>query len=892
MMREETGISTVQQVVGWAGKMIRKTLTCFNPLAATTMGEVLHVIHGENRLWSRVTSHTMDNVPSAGNRSFIEPLTHHTKMKTLSLLLCATCVQVVFAGDSPKQVHAVRVARAPTIDGFLNDEQWTLARPATDFTQRDPDEGKPASEQTEIRVLYDDANLYFGCMFLDSEPEKIVARLTRRDNEIESDWGSIRLDAFHDHQNCYEFTFNAAGVKVDILQYEDGNREDDSWDVVWDVQTQLLPNGWSAEVRIPLSVLRYRSDIEEWGVTFVRTISRKHERAEWVHRPKSQSGFVSRFGHLVGLHNVPAPHRVELLPFIVSKQDWRPEKPTVQRVDKFSGDAGLDFKYALSNNFLLDATVNPDFGQVEADPAVLNLSTFETFYPEKRPFFIEGTQIIRFTTFGDEFGPGMFYSRRIGRGLSPDEVSVLPKGRILDVPLATTILGAAKLSGKTNSGTSLGALQAFTKEMRATVADSNGTTAEQIIEPFSHYNVLRVRQDVLDNSLVGLILTSTAKEKRLPALTAGADWNLKFDTSTYQLDGFLSLTHADNLLDGRRSRGLGAAGVVNFSRIAAEHWLWSLSIDFTSKGFNINDVGFFRRPNDWGGVAFCTYKEDAPAEVVRSYRITLFLHERENFDKANLIREASLSSTIIFTNYWELNVSLSADVGKFDDRETRGNGLYARPSVVKLNIGVETDARKDVAATQKLHAGWDSRRKFEWGALADLLVRPTSWMEFELIAGFNRVRNQEAWVENRQVTSAMFPAGRILSVFADRTTDEVSFTLRNNITFTRELTLQLYAQVFLAKGHYENFRGLLGTSEFLGLPTPVINPDFNSQALNTNLVLRWEYVPGSTLFFVWSQARNGNNGNYFSSFGSDFGTTFRTPPANVLLLKVSYWWNL
>jgi hypothetical protein len=800
-------------------------------------------------------------------------------------------VQPLFAGDSPKQAHAVRVASAPNIDGFLNDEQWTLAQPATDFTQREPDEGKPASEQTEIRVLYDDANLYFGCTFLDSEPEKIVARLTRRDNEIESDWGSIRLDAFHDHQNCYEFTFNAAGVKVDILQYEDGNREDDSWDVVWDVHTQLLPNGWSAEVRIPLSILRYRSDAEEWGVTFVRKISRKKERAEWVHRPKSQSGFVSRFGHLVGLKNLPMPHRVELLPFVVSKQDWRPEKSGVQRVNSFSGDAGFDFKYALSNNFLLDATVNPDFGQVEADPAVLNLSTFETFYPEKRPFFIEGTQIIRFTTFGDEFGPGMFYSRRIGRGLSADDVSVPRNGKILDLPLSTTILGAAKISGKTNGGTSIGALQAFTKEMRATVADSNGKPSEQIIEPFSHYNILRLRQDVLDNSIVGLILTSTAKEKRLPGLTAGADWNLKFDASTFQLDGFLSLTHSENLLDGS-SRGLGSAGVINFSRIAAEHWLWSLSVDFTSKAFNINDVGFFRRPNDWGGVGFFTFKEDAPAAVVRSYRINLFIHERENFDKANLIREASLSSSILFVNYWELEINGSVDLGKFDDRETRGNGLYARPSAFNVNIAVETDARQDVAAALSLHTGWDSKRKFEWGPIGDILVRPTSWMEFELIAGFNRVRNQEAWVENRLVTSAVFPDGKNFSVFADRTTDEVNFTFRSNVTFTRELTLQFYAQVFLAKGHYENFRGLIGASEFLQFPTGVVNPDFNSQALNTNLVFRWEYVPGSTLFFVWSQARDGVRGNYFSSFGNDFSDTFRMPPANVLLLKVSYWWNL
>ncbi len=799
------------------------------------------------------------------------------------------------AGDSPKQVRAVRVSSAPRIDGFLNDEQWKLAEPAIDFTQSDPDEGKPASEPTEIRVTYDDANLYFGCMFFDAEPDKIVARLTRRDNEIESDRGSIRLDAFHDNQNCYEFTFNVAGVKVDILQYDDANREDDSWDVVWDVHTQILPNGWSAEVRIPLSVLRYRTvdggSEQEWGINFIRRISRKNENDRWVHTPKSQSGFVSRFGHLVGLNNLPAPHRIELLPFVVSKQDWQPEKPDRQRVNEFNGTAGLDFKYSLSNNFLLDATINPDFGQVEADPAVLNLSTFETFYPEKRPFFIEGTQIIRFTTFGDEFGPGMFYSRRVGRGLSSGDVSIPKKGRIVDAPQATTILGAAKISGKTNSGTSIGVLQAFTKEMRATVADSTGKVSDQIVEPFAHYNILRLRQDVLDNSIVGIILTSTARQQRLPGLTGGVDWNLKFDANTFQLDGFLSLTHSENLLDATK-RGLGSAGTINFSRIAAEHWLWSVSVDFTSKAFNVNDVGFFRRPNDWGGVGFFTYKEDAPASVVRNYRIDLLLHERENFDKANLIRQSNLSSSILFTNYWELEINGGADVGKYDDRETRGNGLYARPSVFNANIGVQTDERKDVIAELSIHTGWDSKRKFEWGPTVGINLKPVSWMEYELNAGFNLVRNHEAWVENRILRTPSFPEGKSFNIFADRSTDEVNFTFRGNITFTRDLTLQLYGQVFVAKGHYENFRGLIGTSDFIQFPNYISSRDFNSQSLNTNLVLRWEYLPGSTLFFVWSQARDGGTGNYFTSFGDDFGNTFRKAPANVLLLKVSYWWNL
>lgn len=792
-----------------------------------------------------------------------------------------------FAGDSPRAVQVVRITAPPILDGFLNDDVWKSAEPATDFIQRDPDEGTPASEQTEVRILYDDEAMYFGAMMFDSEPDQIVARLSRRDNVIETDRVAIFIDSFHDHQNGHEFTFNAAGGKVDILLYDDANKEDKSWDAVWDVRTQILTNGWSAEVRIPFSMLRYRSNIsdsteQKWGINFRRRISRKSEQDRWVQVPKSQTGFISHFGHLVGLKNLPSSHRIELLPFVLSKQQWQPAKSDQQRIGKFSGNAGLDFKYSLFNNILLDVTVNPDFGQVEADPAVLNLSTFETFYPEKRPFFIEGTHITRFTTFGDEFGPGMFYSRRIGRALSTSEVSVATKGKIIDMPQATTILGATKISGKTNNGTSIGVLQAFTKEMRAIVADSAGTTSEQVVEPFAHYNILRVRQDVLDNSIVGLILTSTAKEKRYPALTAGGDWNLKLDANKYQLDGFLGVSYAKNVV---RERSLGSAGKVSFSRIADEHWLWSVSSDFTSKEYNINDVGFFRRPNDFGFVGSLTYKEDKPVDFARNYSVQLFLHERENFDKANIVRQAQLSGSVLSTNYWTFNAAVSVDVGHYDDRETRGNGLYTRPGVYNANISMLTDGRKDVNGSLSIRSVWDNNQRFGWGLTGGLEVKPASWMEYQLEVGYNGVRNQRAWIENETL------GGSTASIFGNRSTHDVNFTLRSTITFTPDLTLQFYGQVFLAKGHYENFLRLAGPTDFVP-HNYANNPDFNSQALNTNLVLRWEYLPGSTLFLVWSQARRGSSSDYFRSFVDDFGDTFRAPPANVLLFKVSYWWSL
>ncbi len=808
-------------------------------------------------------------------------------------LLGPICLFVVtvasgFAGDGTRVMRAVRTPIPPVLDGFLSDSVWSSAVPAGDFIQRDPVEGQPATEPTEIRVLYDNTALYFGCMFFDSEPGNIVALLTRRDNEVEADHGSIRIDSYHDHQTAYEFTFNAAGVKVDILQYDDANREDPSWDPVWDLQTQIQPNGWSAELRIPFSILRHKeSSVQsgegEWGINVIRHVSRKQEDSYWVFTPKKESGFVSRFGHLTGLRDVPSPRQLEMLPFVVGRQEIEPETGLQEGRNEFNVNAGLDLKYGLTSNFVLDATFNPDFGQVEADPAVLNLTTYETFYPEKRPFFIEGTQIIRFSTFGDAFGPGMFYSRRVGRAISSDEVSVPDNGRIVSVPQSVSILGAAKFSGKTSSGFSIGVMEAFTEEEVATVVDSSGNQNEQVLEPFAHYNVIRLRQDVLENSNIGLIMTSTSKTSRSPALTAGGDWNLRFGGNTYQVDGFLALSRTTNTLAERVN---GSAGKVHFSKIAAEHWLWDFGLDFTSKGYNINDVGFFFRPNDYGGTGTLRYKEDSPSEVYRNYNASVFLHERENFDGRNLVREANSNIGFLFSNYWESELSAGVDVGEYDDRETRGNGDYLRPHPYAVTLSIETDGRKDIILSFDQIFGWDTLLKDRMATTIGVLVRPVTWMDWMLEAGYDRTRNLEAWVDN-----VPQPDATTASIFADRSTEEVDITLRGTVTFTRDLTLQLYAQMLLANGRYEDFRRLVGTSAFESYAYTG-NPDFNDQFFNMNLVVRWEYLPGSTMFFVWSQARENSNGMVDATFSDNVETTFTVPAGNVVLLKVSYWLNL
>jgi len=792
--------------------------------------------------------------------------------------------------DPDRVVTAVRTTTPPRVDGVPDEPEWRGALPATDFIQRDPDEGQPASEKSEIRVLYDADAIYFGCVFTDSKPDEINSPFTRRDNEIESDWASIRIDSYHDHQTAFEFTFNPAGVKVDILQFDDGNNEDVSWDPVWFVETKLTSTGWTAEVKIPFSVLRYNSPSSdtgesEWGINFFRSISRNQESDRWAFTPKKESGFISRFGHLRGLRDLPDPRQVEVVPFTVGKQSYTPASDVRPRRDEFSGDLGADIKYGLSKNFTLDATINPDFGQVEADPSVLNLSSLETFYPEKRPFFIEGTQFIRFTTFGGEFGPGMFYSRRIGRGISEGEVALGPGDHIEELPQTTTLIGAVKVSGKTTGGLAVGVLEAFTEEERAVVSDSAGNLTEQVVEPFAHYNIIRFRQDVLSNSYVGAIITTVAKTSRQPAFTNGYDWKLRLDGNTYALDGFLALSHT-KIFTGERATG--SAGKASFSRIAAEHWLWSAGVDFTSKRYDINDAGFFFSPNDYGGSASITYKEDTPARAVRSYTIGGGLHLRQTFDEVNIFRNVSANGGLLFANYWNASWNAGYDFGLYDHRETRGNGLYRKPTSWSASLNLSTDNRNAVVGNLSQSFGGDDKRKREHSTSLGVELRPIPWMRWEVNGQYSREQNTEAWITNDRTASP------VVSIFGDRSTETWSLTLRGTLAFTRELTLEYYGQLFFATGFYENYRALSGDASFIPVaPTAdLASRNFNRQALNSNLVFRWEYLPGSTIFLVWSQARTGRDDEYMSTVRENVDGTFRLPPANVLLLKVTYWWNV
>jgi hypothetical protein len=394
---------------------------------------------------------------------------------------------------------AIRTANHPRIDGDLGDACWQRTPKATEFVQNQPEDGKPASMPTSVQVAYGEDAIYVAMEMRDPEPDRIVNRLTRRDREQDADAASVCIDSYHDHQSAYRFLVYASGTQMD-LQYYNDTWTNVSWDAVWESAARTGADGWTAEFKIPFDCLRFPdAPNHTWGILCTRYVQRTQEDDRWPYFPDAAGGFVSHFAHLTGIEGIRPSKQLEILPYAVSYRETEAKHLGNPDGRDFYASTGVDLKYGITPNMALNATFNPDFGQVEADQTVLNLTAFETTYPEKRPFFLEGTSI--FSTWFD-----LFYSRRIGRA---------PSRRMQDAadyverPGATTILGAAKLTGRTEAGTSVGVIEAVTQEERAEYIDWEGVRRTGIVEPAASYLVARVRQDVLRNSYVGAMAGAT-----------------------------------------------------------------------------------------------------------------------------------------------------------------------------------------------------------------------------------------------------------------------------------------------------------------------------------------------------------------------------------------------
>lgn len=805
--------------------------------------------------------------------------------------LLAPCAKVL-GGSSPKSIVAARTTQSLQIDGSLSERAWESAVPISSFRQFDPEEGAEPTEQTSVRILYDDNALYVGVKCFDAHPDQIVEQLTRRDRTAQADRMSVMIDSYHDHTTAFLFQGTVSGVETDGMLSQDGRVYDVQWDAVWEFAARIDSDGWTAEYRIPFSALRFSDQDSEyvWGINFRRYIARKQETDEWVMVPRSEAPIgtlssVSKMGHLSGITGIHPPLHLELLPYEVSRVNSFAQPSPFSTLREFKGTGGLDLKYGVTNNSTLDLALNPDFGQVEVDQAVLNLTVFETFYPEKRPLFLEGAQLFSFGNMFDNQEMRLFYSRRVGR--TPSNPHLLDSGyTFTDNPQTTAILGAGKFTGRTDNGLTFGLFSAATAEEDALEKNLNGAQLGPfMVEPRASYNVARIKQDVLENSSVGAMVTGAFKDTRFPAFSGGTDWNLKFNGGDYLLDGYLA---GANAFDPSGAGESGAAGRIGFARAQADHWLYFSLYDFASRNYSINDLGFYSQPHEHGGYTEVLYKEDHAPDPVLRYSLIGETDYRWNWDRINTVKQLEFQTVWQFRNFWMFTLDTYHDLPAYDDANRGIVGLYLRPQRNRIILTIQTDSRMEVSGT--VDGGYYTTPKglsTLFGG-AQLSWKPVSWIEFNPAVNLVRTRNEEAWVIPLLTADGF-------NLFGDRDLDQYDLSLRGTLTFTRALSVQFFTQVFLAKGHYSNFKKLLGPEDlpafdYAGSPG-YVDPDFNEQILNANFVLRWEYLPGSTIFLVWTQERYGNDGLYDRTLGDNFSETFRLPMNNVFLAKITYWWT-
>ncbi|MBN2200265.1 MAG: carbohydrate binding family 9 domain-containing protein [Candidatus Aminicenantes bacterium] len=855
-----------------------------------------------------------------------------------------------------KTVTAVRAAEPIVIDGRLTESAWQCA-PCDGFIQNDPQDGSPSTEQTHVWVAYDDKALYVAAYCFDSEPQKIVSRLGRRDSQVDSDWFLFAVDPYNDKRTGYIFGINPAGSVLDRVLSNDVN-QDSSWDGIWEAKTEVNGQGWILEMRIPLNQLRFpKKDDYVWGVNFQRVIKRKNETSSYAWVPKTEPAFVSKFAELRGIQGIKPGRHIELQPYVVGQAQFRPaeEGNPFETGRRGLGNAGFDLKAGLKSNLTLDATVNPDFGQVEVDPAVLNLSAYETYYSEKRPFFIEGASIFNGFGRGGLYlnagfnwpEPTFFYSRRIGR--SP-QGGVTENGYVR-LPDRTTILGAAKLTGKLGTW-NVGFVSALTSSEFAEI-DQLGSRLKQEIEPFSFYGVFRAQKDVRKGrSGYGLMATGVMRDLESETL-AGI---LNKNAFSLAVDGWHFLDEKRNWvvggwLGGTRVEGsredilrLQYSSMHYFQRPDADHievapdatslsgwggkftlakqngnWLGLFSLGALSPGFNPNDMGFQYSSSDIVNLQLLPgYQWTKPGKLFQ-YALVAAGYGRNSDFGGNKFWELWIGLfQAQFKNFWTTEIMLAYNPSSLSKTLTRGGPMVEIPTGYEVDLSLSSDSRKPVILSGYGMIYHRPGTSLEWSANFSLRWKPSPTVTLSVGPTLGFEDNPIQWV-TRVSDEAMTSTYGRRYVFGRLNQKVIATDIRLDWTFTPKLTLQAYLQPFLAVGRYEEFKELAcprsyswnvygeNGSTIDGADGAYVvdpdgagpaaafafgNPDFNYKSLRGTVVLRWEYLPGSLLYFVWTQSRAdfAHPGDF--ELRRDLGDLFTAPGDNIFLLKVSYRWNM
>jgi len=875
-------------------------------------------------------------------------------MRRLIVTLLFASIPLAAIADSGPEERRVLTRRLPSpvvIDGSLTEAAWQAAPACSNFVQRDPVEGARPTQRTVVRVLYDSDALYVGARLYDSAPDSIVSELSRRDAGTRSDKFYVYLDPYHDRRSGYYFALNAAGTQFDGTLFNDA-WEDNSWDGVWQGRTQRDPQGWTLEMRIPFSQMRFaEADVQTWGINFQRQLGRGFEDCYFVNRPKTASGFVSLFPPLEGLENVHPTNAIEVIPYVTSKAEFLRHEPLDPFNDgsRLFGNAGGDLRMPVGRQLTLNATVNPDFGQVEVDPAVVNLSDVETFFPEKRPFFVEGSSIFDTGQQGasDYWGfnfpqPTFFYTRRIGHA---PEGSVPDDAEFADVPEGTTILGATKLSGKLSPSLNFGTMHALTSREVSHNQRSDLSRFDSEVEPLAYYGVARVLKEFPERRHgLGLLTTLVARDQsdaslrdqfNREAFSGVVDgWHFLDADKMWVLSGYVAGSAVNGTaariedlqrssrhyfqrpdasytsLDPGRTTLSGGAGRIWLNKEKGKVFSNS-AVGFISPGFEINDLGFQSRSDVINAHTGIGYRWTEPTKHLRKHDVLAAAYGSTNFDGD--VTQAGIWSRGFwwFTNNWTASVTGSYAPEVVNPRRSRGGPLMLQAPSYDLDLFFDTDGSRK----RYYNAGWfqslqPEENSFYHNVYGYFVYKPVSNVRFEIGPQYESARDGAFFVRALDDPSATATFGQRY-VFARLDQRTLSANIRFSVSFTPTMSLQFYGQPLIATGRYSDLRELArprsldfvgpgagawtydpATREFdedgAGPSDPEVL-DFNTKSIRGNAVFRWEYMPGAAFYLVWTQQRSDFESRPDFDLGPSFRKVLDAKSDNIFLAKVTYY---
>ena len=825
------------------------------------------------------------------------------------------------------------------IDGIMDDAAWGNVDWGGDFIGHEPEYNVKPSQETQFKILYDAKYLYVGIRAFDSDPEQVVKRMSRRDG-FDGDWVEINIDSYYDQRSAFSFTASVSGVKGDEYISNNGDNWDATWDPIWYLKTSVDDLGWVAEFKIPLSQLRFANkENHVWGIQFTRRLFRKEERSTWQPVNPTAPGWVHLFGELHGISGIKPQKQLEVQPYVVGAvQSYQKEldNPFRDSGQEWDANIGVDAKVGITSDVTLDLTVNPDFGQVEADPSRVNLSAFRLFFREQRPFFLEGNNILTFPTSGGQ--NNLYYSRRIG-----GRPKGYPEGddvEFVDMPKQTRILGAAKITGKNSKGFSWGVMESFTNKEIAGVIDTLGMKREEKVEPYTNYVVARAQQDIQSGkTVVGAFYSNVSRMGN-----TGNDLNLLHDyahTTGFDLDhnfkdrkyGFIlrgMFSHAEGSpasiyntqtaperyyqrpnnrhreLDSTRTYLQGTAGTFAFGKRSG-NWQWVVGTNYRSPGLSLNDVGFLVQTdniNNWG---YTQYRVTKPTKYFRSQKYSAHFEQNVDFGGVETSSGGEMNFEWQFHNFWYFGTGAWVDFKQISNADLRGGPAIQYPGGVNYYYELQTNRQKKLSVGYENWYYWGNSdfTQSRGGALS-LNYRPLDAMSVSLSPNVSIDKNELQYVDHQDFN------GETEYLLARVKQETYSMSLRVNYNITPNLTLEFWGQPFLAKGEYDDFKfvndprsdqyeerfGMIDQdrisfdseeSEYAIDGEFVFDdPDFNVVEFRSNFVMRWEYIPGSTLFLVWSNNGSNSNQSDDNEFSDLSSKLVRLNGTNTFLVKYTY----